>query len=113
MSPSPFVNIVASDLRAAETAVDQSIARAALVLSHLDGRASEGLTAAFGHTAVISLGEAIQSGIAMRTRLVQAHDRVTRDAVENGIALGGWTEDKPPMTAPKALAEVGRGTVLT
>ena len=106
MTESAYTNVIAADLQSAERLIDQSIAQAATLLANMaGGRAGAGYAAAVGHTAVQSLGEAIQSGITMRSRLIQTHDRLAVSAGQMGVSwtLGGPTETKPPLE-PKGVS---------
>lgn len=104
MTDNAFANVIAADLRATERLLDQTLAQAGTLLANMTGgRAGAGFASAAGHPALISLGEAIHGAITVRSRIIQTHDRLAKEADALGVSwtLGGPTETKPPLGTEK------------
>lgn len=93
-----FAGVIAADLTDAERSIDESIAKASILLTTLvSGRMEAGLPAQTGHQAVAKLGDAITSAIAFRGSVVGAHRSLEAVAVSLGANwnAGGPLEPKP------------------
>lgn len=101
MTKTIVAGTIATDLRNIEHQTDDLLASAGTLLATMvQGRRTAGFAAEFAHPALISVGEAIQQGISMRSRLVQAHQRLASAANAAGIDVAtlGPLEDKPEGT---------------
>lgn len=105
---------IATDLRNIEHQTDDLLASAGTLLATMvTGRRSAGFAAEFGHTALVSLGEAIQQGISMRSRFVQTHQRLAVAASSAGIDVAtlGPLEDKPAGQEGRPIRRLASETV--
>ena len=92
-SKSTFATVVAADLKQVERSLDTALGQAGLLLTTMTtGRMEAGFAACVGHTALSSLAEAIQNGVAMRGRVVQTHSRLAEAADTMGLS---WTTSGP------------------
>lgn len=81
-----LAGVVASDLRAVEHSLDETLARVGSMLQNLsEGRRRAGLGARVGQQALNAVGDMITGTIAARGHIVRAHDRFARDAAMLGI----------------------------
>lgn len=81
-----LAGIVASDLRAVEHGLDETLARVGAMLQNLtEGRRRAGLGARIGQQALTAVGDMITGTIAARADIVRAHDRFARDAASLGL----------------------------
>lgn len=105
-----LAGVVASDLRAVEHSLDDTLARVASMLQNLaEGRRRAGLGARIGQHALTAVGDMIAGTIAARGDIVRAHDRFAREAALLGLDLTvmGPIETKGDDT-PETPAPTGR-----
>src|SRR6478672_4899855 len=105
-----LAGVVASDLRAVEHGLDETLARVGAMLQNLtEGRRRVGLGARIGQHALTAVGEMITGTIAARADIVRAHDRFAREAARLGLdpTVMGPLEPKGDDT-PETPVPTGR-----
>lgn len=93
-----FASVLAADLRTTEETIDESLAKAGIMLTNMaSGRVSAGLPAQTGHHALARLGEAINAGISYREKMVNLHRTLEASGRVLGAdwSMGGPFEEKP------------------
>lgn len=93
-----FAGVVAADINEAERSIDESIAKASMLLTTLvSGRIEVGLPSQTGQQALSKLGDAITSAIAFRGSIVGVHKSLEAAATNLGANwnAGGPLEPKP------------------
>ena len=92
-----FAGVIAADLTETERSIDQSLAKAGMLLTTLvSGRMEADLPAQTGQLALTKLGEAINSGISYRSNMVMVHRSLEAVASKMGVIhAAGPFEPKP------------------
>lgn len=93
-----FSSIVAADLIDTELTIDQSLAKAGILLTNMaSGRVEAELPAQVGHHALTHLAEAIQAGVVYRGHMVALHRSLEVAGRKMGAdwSMGGPLESKP------------------
>mgnify|MGYP000868829430 CR=1 FL=1 len=93
-----FASVLAADLKATERAIDDSLAKAGMMLTNMaSGRIEAGLAAQTGHAAMTKVGEAINAGINYRGTMVDLHRtlEVHGRKMKADWSMGGPFESKP------------------
>lgn len=97
--------VIASDLRALEHKIDETLAQAGLLLQNLsNGRMASGFSATVGQPVFDSLGQAIPAAMVLRGHVVDAHNGLAKTARRMGVnttTLGPF-EDKPKDDRPES-----------
>lgn len=92
-----FAGVIAADLIETERSIDQSIAKAGMLLTTLvSGRLEADIPAQTGQIALAKLGEAINAAIAYRSNMVMVHRSLDVIADKLGVVhAAGPFEPKP------------------
>lgn len=93
-----YSSVVAADLVDTEDTIDQSLAKAGILLTSMaSGRLEAGLPAQVGHHALTHLADAIQAGVVYRGHMVALHRSLEAAGRKMGAdwSMGGPLESKP------------------
>lgn len=104
-----FAGVVAADLIETEKSIDQSLAKAGMLLTTMvSGRDEVGMPALIGHHALAHLSEAISAGVSYRGHLVSLHKNLEATGRKIGAdwSLGGPLEPKPDLDEIKTLIKM-------
>lgn len=101
-----FAGVVAADLIETEKTVDQSLAKAGMLLTTMvSGGDTAGVPASVGHHALTHLSEAIAAGVSYRGHLVSLHRSLEATGRKIGAdwSMGGPLEPKPDLDDIKKI----------
>lgn len=104
-----FASVAAAELHAAEKAIDAAISNTSQLITLLSsGRSQAGFAAAVGQRGFESLAAVIPNLAAARGGLVQAHQRLERDARHLGVTWAFAPGETKPTDPIKELRPTGR-----